>query len=238
MPSGSPGAPGDRFSRVRDGLSAVALHGREWCGLPVPIPGERLVVEKTHPAYKTYAEIDAKSLPADDTADCEIINTWYSHAKRCDVVMWKEPDGERKWGLIRGIHHLLQDFSTMGCSVAWSLESEATAMDKLSELLAPHIFKMYVLTGMFPETSKRSGVSYLFRRLKPTVALRPDTDGDAMKILCTLCLHPIAYYAETWAGAMCPTDDVIAHLMLMRADEKMFWRRANQIPAHRPEAGL
>lgn len=40
------------------------------------------------------------------------------------------------------------------------------------------------------------------------------------------------------AGAMCPTDDVIAHLSLMRGDEKMFWRRCNQHPAYRPEAGL
>jgi hypothetical protein len=37
---------------------------------------------------------------------------------------------------------------------------------------------------------------------------------------------------------MCPTDDVIAHLMLMRGDEAMFWRRCNQHAAHLPEAGL
>lgn len=40
------------------------------------------------------------------------------------------------------------------------------------------------------------------------------------------------------AGAMCPTDDVIAHLMLMRGDEVDFWHRSNQHPAHRHEAGL
>jgi hypothetical protein len=57
-------------------------------------------------------------------------------------------------------------------------------------------------------------------------------------VRCTLCLHPIGYYANSWAGAMCPTDDVIAHLMMMRADEPMFWRKANQHPPHRPEAGL
>ena len=94
--------------------------------------------------------------------------------------------------------------------------------------------KQYLLTGMFLETSKRSGVHYLFRRLRPTVAISP----SSTKILCTLCLHPIGYYAESWAGAMCPTDDVVAHLMLMRADEPMFWRRANQHAPWRPEAGL
>jgi len=37
---------------------------------------------------------------------------------------------------------------------------------------------------------------------------------------------------------MVPTDDVIAHLMLMRADEHGFWKRANQHPLDRLEAGL
>jgi hypothetical protein len=37
---------------------------------------------------------------------------------------------------------------------------------------------------------------------------------------------------------MCPTDDVIAHLQLMRGDERMFWKRSNQHPSWRPEAGL
>ena len=62
--------------------------------------------------------------------------------------------------------------------------------------------------------------------------------GEQMRILACLCLHPIAYYADSWAGAMCPTDDVIAHLMLMRGDEPMFWRRSNQHAPTRPEAAL
>ena len=91
---------------------------------------------------------------------------------------------------------------------------------------------------MFLEKSERSGVTYLFRKLRPTVALRPCRDGDGMRVLAALCLHPIGYYDGSWAGAMCPTDDVVAHLMLMRGDEVMFWRRSNQHPADRPEAGL
>ena len=57
-------------------------------------------------------------------------------------------------------------------------------------------------------------------------------------MLCAPCLHPIAYYDGSWAGAMCPTDDVIAHLALMRGDEHMFWRRANQHAPWRREAGV
>jgi hypothetical protein len=47
-----------------------------------------------------------------------------------------------------------------------------------------------------------------------------------------------AYYAGSWGGAMCPTDDVIAHLTLMRGDEPMFWRRSNQHHPKRHESGL
>ena len=134
------------------------------------------------------------------------------------------------------------DLQTMGASDAWGLEQETKALELLSSMTSERQMKQYLLTGMFLETSKRSGVMYVFRRLKPTVALAahpglPEERGG-MSILCTLCMHPIAYYAGSWAGAMCPTDDVIAHLTMMRGDEKMFWRRANQHPPHRPEAGL
>lgn len=37
---------------------------------------------------------------------------------------------------------------------------------------------------------------------------------------------------------MVPTDDVIAHLLLMRGDERLFWRRANQHHPLDPESGL
>lgn len=64
------------------------------------------------------------------------------------------------------------------------------------------------------------------------------TRTSEARILCALCLHPIAYYSKSWAGAMTPTDDVCAHLMMMRSDEHLFWRRANQHAPWRPEAGL
>ncbi len=77
---------------------------------------------------------------------------------------------------------------------------------------------------------------YVFRRLRPTLALSGRT-GSVM-VLCALCQHPIAYYDNSWAGAMTPTDDVLAHLMLMRGDEAMLWKRSNQHHPARPEAGL
>jgi hypothetical protein len=37
---------------------------------------------------------------------------------------------------------------------------------------------------------------------------------------------------------MTPTDDVIAHLLLMRGDEAEYWGQANQHRPESPEAGL
>ncbi len=127
---------------------------------------------------------------------------------------------------------------TLRSSVAWSIEGESRALQTLGTLIRHHQFKQYLLTGSFLETSRRSGVTYLFRKLRPTVAIRADYRTDRTRILCALCLHPIAYYSGSWAGVMTPTDDVLAHLMLCRGDEKMFWRRANQHASWRAAAGL
>jgi hypothetical protein len=211
----------------------------------MPIPGEELILEPRHPAAAIYKEIDEQYATDTDEkhAGAEIINIWYSKKHSSDIVIYRE-NGVTKWGLIPGIHHLKHDLTTLGCSVAWSIESESKAIQMLAGLLSHHAFKHYMLTGMFLETSKRSGVTYVFRRLRPTVAIKASTGvrfksvEEQMKILCCLCLHPIGYYADSWAGSMCPTDDVIAHLLLMRGDEPMFWKRANQIAPHRPNAGL
>lgn len=227
-------------------LNELSKHenANQYCGLPLPIAGERLILEKNHPAYLAYAAIDAASVSRRHTCSDEDINettrirnTFYSHRERCDIVIY-EIDGKIEWGRIPAIHHFRYDIATMGCSVAWSVESEIKAMDTLSNLIPKHLFDMYFLTGMFLETSRRSGLTYVFRRLKPTVVLREDKKDNDMKILTTLCLHPIGYYEETWAGGLCPTDDVLSHLLLMRGDEPMFWKRANHHSAHRPEAGL
>ena len=152
-------------------------------------------------------------------------------------MIW-EHEGKIGWGKEPRANQMPMAIATIDAADAWSIECEARAVDTLAELVTHRQFKHYMLTGTFLETSKRSGLHYLFRRLRPTVAIGAAQDGKSMKILCALCLHPIAYYAGTWGGSMVPTDDVIAHLMLMRGDEPMFWRRSNQHPAYAPEAGV
>jgi hypothetical protein len=122
------------------------------------------------------------------------------------------------------------------CSEAWGLEQESKALNLLGSLVTHRQFKQYVLTGMFVESSKRSGVTYVFRRLKPTVAMH--IVAGKVKVLCALCMHACAHYAGSWAGGMAPSDDVASHLVMMRGDERLYWARANQHAAWRAEAGL
>lgn len=198
----------------------------------MPLDGEQLVIEPRHPFAKAFGP---PVVEADEDAGLTCRASFWSTYRSCTIYII-ESAGKITWGLKGGIHHLAYDFTTMGCADAWGIEQESNALHSLAGLLPHHAFKRYLLTGMFLESSERSGVTYMFRKLKPTVAIH--NDHGTLKILCALCLHPIAYYAGSWAGAMCPTDDVIAHLMLMRGDEHMLWKRANQHAPWLPEAGL
>lgn len=231
----------DGMGQLRDKLREIAEDRDEYTGIPMPLSGEQLVIEPS------YSFADGLGRPIDQvevdpvdaaTAGLKVRNRFWSDRKRGDVLIIEKMDGSVTWGLNPGIHHISHDLRTLGCADAWGLKQEAKAMMLLASHVRARQFRQYLLTGMFLETSKRSGVTYIFRRLKPTVATKPRLNGEEMRILACLCMHPLAHYAGSWAGAMCPTDDVIAHLMLMRGDEAMFWKRCNQHAPHRPEAGL
>lgn len=204
----------------------------------MPLTGTRLVIEPTYPKAAELAEIGMTGFPAEGVDKRKVRGRFWSAHKRSLVVIWdnESKPGKVEWGIVPGAHHLDLDIATLGCANAWGIEQEHNAVQLLGSLVRHRQLKQYLLTGMFLEKSERSGVHYLFRRLKPTVALR--AVSESMRILATLCMHPIAYYEGSWAGAMAPTDDVVASLMLMRGDEPMFWRRSNQHPPHVPEAGL
>jgi len=208
----------------------------------MPLEGERLVVEPTYPQAAELMAIGTGRENTDPESEgltgAKVRNTFWSSKLRSEVIVFETADGRIDWGRVPGIHHLMYDLKTLGCAEAWGIEQESNAVHLLGTLVKHRAFKQYLTTGMFLETSSRSGVTYLFRRLKPTVAIRCDPIKNTTRVMCALCLHPIAYYAGSWAGAMAPTDDVVAHLTLMRGDEAMFWRRANQHPAWLPNAGI
>lgn len=222
---------------VREWLKLVAQAKGEVCGIPMPIEGQKLVVEPSHPMAETLALLLNAPAPEDpDDKKWTLVNQWWSRGKGAYVYVW-DYEGTRMAFKRYKPHSLKQQLETLGCSHVWGLEQEGNALKLLSEMLRPHNFNQYVMTGMFLERSEKSGVTYLFRRLRPTLACTATKDDD-MKMIAALCMHPIAYYQGTWAGAMCPTDDVIAHLAMMRGDEHMFWKRCNQHSPLVPEAGL
>lgn len=227
----------DGFAPLRNKLFEIAKERGDWAGIPMPLEHERLVVEPRYPLAAALSAMCGGASPQEQEDDgTRQRASFYSSHKRSHIVIFDLPDGSIDWGLQPAVHHLAHDLQTLGCAEAWGIEQESKALELLGSMLEHRRFKQYLLTGMFLETSKRSGVVYLFRRLKPTVAIH--IVGGKCRVLCALCMHPIAYYAGSWAGAMCPTDDVVAHLSLMRGDEAMFWRRSTQHPAYLPEAGL
>lgn len=223
----------DPLHGTRMALRDVADRGGAWAGIPMPIDELPLVVDPSYP----FAPVFARE-PEPVEAGVKLRNGFYSRRLRATVLIWNEPDGSVEWGVEGSGSQAAMQVRTLGASAAWGIEQEAAALDTLAGLVKHHTFKHYLLTGMFLETSARSRVTYCFRKLRPTLALRPNAAGNDMKILAALCMHPIAYYDGSWAGAMCPTDDVLAHLMLMRTDEKLYWRRCNQHAPDRVEAGI
>ncbi len=228
------------FEDGRAIINRIADVADEYAGMPMPIDDEELVI---HPSYR-FAEIYKNlksSLRVCSNADVDetymIINRWWSSRRGWEYIIY-DKKGKRGVTINPNVRHAEMQLHTLGVCVAWTLEAETKAIMKLGSLLSyrTHAMHQYALTGSFLEKSKKSGVTYMFRRLRPTLALSGRT--GVMRILCALCLHPIGYYQNTWGGAMCPTDEVIAHLMLMRGDEHDFWKQANQHPAHRPEAGI
>jgi hypothetical protein len=230
------------YADLRRRVADLMLERGEWAGCPMPIEGLRLHIEPTYP-YQELADLLAKKdEPADDDLNAEglrpggrLVNTWYSERKRAYVFLVQDATGRAQAFVLpqeRWIRRL--DISILGAQASWAhdVTAEITAMRTLSEHTTEEQMRQYWLLGQFIETSKRSGVTYVFRRVRPTIALRPMLHTDRMHVLAVLCMHPIAYYRDTTVGAMTPTDDVLAHLLLMRGDEAMFWRRCNQ---HRPE---
>jgi hypothetical protein len=218
------------YDQLAEVLVGMAEEKSEWAGLPMPLEMHPLVLE---PKFPYQFSKDEGNEPQESDNGVEI-NSWFNERYRCRVGI-RERHGKR-FAAIYPDNSVSKVFGTMFASVVWRLEAESKAISKLAELISHHKFRSYLLTGGFIETSKRSGVTYLFRRLRPTIAIRSVDDGS--KCLCSLCLHPIGYYSGTWAGAMTPTDDVVAHLVLMRGDEHKFWANANQHPVHHPASGL
>lgn len=113
-------------------------------------------------------------------------------------------------------------------SSAHTVTAERKAMQKLRGHINKSQWRSYVLAGSFREISRKSGLMYVLRRGAPTVVMRliVEQGRPMLKPLVALCMHPVGYSFASSAGCLCPSDDVIAHLLLIRANEHLFWRKA------------
>lgn len=223
------------------------MRRQDWSGLPLPVPGLDLVLEPRY-KHKGLSEFQWKECydedgvrhaieeePAPPPTDFRTVNSWWSDELQTTVkvVRNKEGHAEARFLLENRLSFTLR---TLAAADVWPIEAEQKAQEKLASLIPENLFKLYLLTGHFQEVSRRSQLTYLFRRGRPTIVLR-ETDEWTHPV-CALCLHPIGYYGDTWAGVMCPTDEVIAHLLMMRGSEEKLWANANQHPLDHPAAGM
>ena len=228
-------------------IAKERLNQQDWSGLPIPVPGLSLVLE---PRYKhkclenfrwqeCYDENGVRQEvhdePLQGPTQFRWINSWWNAKYQVNITVLRDPDGRARF-TFSPVDRLSFTIRTLEAAAAWPFEAEQKALQKLATMIPRDVFELYCLTGHFPELSKRSQVTYLFRKGKPTIAIRQDEEGGYP--LCALCLHPIGYYGETWAGVMCPTDEVIAHLLMMRGSEEKYWANANQHPVDHPAAGV
>jgi len=251
----------------RDVLTAVAEYRGDYQGIPVPLGDDTpLILHSRHPLADVYdythwaPAADSDPDPDDNDDDGEtfsfvcsgvndterVVNHWWD-GRRNRFVYVVDTDGCR-YALTdtvspdRSMERLNLWLTTLGAMDAWRPEAEHTARAALRELLTERQWNQYDLTGSFLETSPRSRVTYLLRRLRPTVAMTPRARytgaENYMRVLAVLCLHPTGYYGGTWAGSLTPSDDVMAHLLMIRGDEARYWGKANQHRPHEPEAGI
>ena len=218
----------------------------------------RLVLEPNHP-YKELEEIldekyqkeESRSLfmqlvkccrgnKIERLMESDEVGVWWSSATHSTIAVMKDRDTGKLWCIKVPEHHngrFKLMFNTIAASRAWDLNAELEAQKKLKELVSDWAYERYMLTGSFVETSERSKLIYLFRKLRPTLVLSA-YNPDNITYLAALCMHPVGYYENSFGGALVPTDDVIAHLLLMRSDEHYLWKKSTQHPVCRNNAGI
>ena len=187
----------------------------------------------------TYGKPDEPE-PTEELDGLRLVNAW--RPTPLSVQIYRDNKGTFKL-LVPDAHMRLKTLidTLLVRAGAVVVHNEYKALELLVTKINQNQWESYILSGAFPETSKRSGVTYIFRKGLPTIAMRETKlpEGKNQRtFLAALCMHPLAYYKDTFAGSYPPTDEVVAHLLLMRADEHEYWKRANQHSIEDPLSGI
>jgi hypothetical protein len=250
----APAAPPElSWEAVRWGMDRLCAERGWHHGCPMPsatVPSQRLMVAKGAPLDHHalgilnfgLTEPSVHVCSVEDVDECPPVKkaVWNVAPRRVEIYRDGKGSFKVQWPIIHERMKMMMD-TMMVRSGAMNWETELTAMRSLQEKITDGQWGSYILSGMFPEKSERSGVTYILRKGLPTIAMtdRPLPDGRVQrKFLAALCLHPLAWYLDTWCGSQPPSDEVIGHLMMIRSDEHRFWKKSGQHPIDAPQAGI
>lgn len=170
----------------------------------------------------------------------KVRNSWFK-SEELDVAVVHNREGKAavitEFANGRRMRKMMNTAITRSMNPNMTAEAEERAIASLKKKVTEAQYASYILNGMLIESSQRSDLKYIFRKGYPTLVLSYHGEERGRIIAC-LCLHPFGYYAGTYCGAMTPTDEVIAHLLMMRADEHKFWAKSGQWPAYDPRSGI
>lgn len=169
------------------------------------------------------------------------VNEWIPSPRR--VVSYREKGKAKRMFIDLAEDRFQMYVKSLLCQAgAVDVMAEIKALAALTKRITKTQWECYMLGNAFPETSSRSGVTYIFRKGRPTIAMRcvrrPDGSGEDRHFLAALCSHPLGWYSSTHVGCYPPTDEVVANLLQMRADEHCFWKKSIQYGLQQVEAGI
>lgn len=241
------------WDAIRWGVSRLCEERGWHHGVPMPSSTDcyrRIVMAKGCPLADIhghgvpFAFAHKEGVRVCSTKDVEdatyLVNKWRPDPTEVSVYRDEKGAFPVRWPIAHERLKIMMD-TMMARAGAVSASSEFAAMECLINKITDSQWNCYILTGMFPETSKRSGVTYILRKGLPTLALRftPMKEGGEQRhFLAALCLHGLAWYEGTFAGSYPPTDEVINHLLMIRGDEHGFWKKSVQHGITDPLAGI
>lgn len=232
---------------LQNAINQLALEklGTEY-GLPLPsmyAMNRQMVMAKGVPLRHVIERPARTELEESLAGKIKVRNSW-SKLGDAEIAIVETEEGPFAFPRYHAGWRLqkLLDTSFLRSGTSQTAEAELRAMESLKQRINNRQWESYILSGIFPEKSERSDIHYFFRKGYPTIAasyhegIKPGYDQG--HILACLCLHPIGYYQGSYCGMMCPTDEVICHLLLMRSDERKYWSQCGQWSASDPRSGI
>ena len=216
-------------------INRLAVRRGEYAGAAIPMKGHTMIVANDRLLLSRLTQILNRKRP--DPEDRWTVKNRWQRTTAYATVIW-EKDGVRETTVSNFWTERLGLLSaSISARRAVLPEAELNAMTRLFDYLDVDAKRDYILSGVIPEIG-RSGTTYFLRKGLPTLAFLPNRGDVDHRTAVVLCTHPLGYYTATHTGLMPPSDEVLAHLLMIRADEHYFWRKANQLPITDPRAAV